>query len=267
MTETQNQKNIEICTQNLLAIGKAVQTYHNDHGDFPEWLSELHPKYLADTNVLLCPADKEGGKPIFSSNADPKIPVSYGYQFHPEYREEKTEQRKLYGDAIPLARCRHHANQPFSCLNLSFSFKVYPSTHIWERKPEDMYETPEEAITALEAGLKRHPDNDNLLDVYPTLSRLYIEVKREKDIGNLINRLQSIIEPDNFQGNFNLGVMLEMAKRDEEAIAVYQKLEEQKPDSRNILLRLARIHEKLGNTESAAEYWKKAATLPYGCGC
>ena len=34
--EALDQKNIEICTQNLIAIGKAAQAYHNDHGDFPE---------------------------------------------------------------------------------------------------------------------------------------------------------------------------------------------------------------------------------------
>lgn len=173
MTDIQNQKNIDTCTQNLLVIGKAVQAYHHDHGDFPEWLSDIHPKYLADANVLLCPADKEGGKTIFSFNADPKIPMSYGYQFHPKYRERKTEQRKLYGDAMPLARCRHHADQSLCCLNLSFSFKVYPSSQIWERQPEQMYGTPEKAITALEQGFQRQSDNENLLDVYPTLARLY----------------------------------------------------------------------------------------------
>ena len=109
--ETQNMKNIEICTRNLTAIGKAVEAYKKEHGDFPEWLSELHPKYLPDANLLLCPADELGGKPIFSHNADPKMPVSYGYQFHPEYRAMKSEERIVYGDVIPLARCRHHENQ------------------------------------------------------------------------------------------------------------------------------------------------------------
>ena len=130
-TEAQNQKDIEACTQNLRAIGKAVQVYHNDHGDFPLWLSELYPKYLSDANLLLCPADEEGGKSFYIINEDPKMPVSYGYQFHPKYREEKTEQRKVYGDAIPLVRCRHHANQDFECLNLSFDFRVYTSSGIY----------------------------------------------------------------------------------------------------------------------------------------
>ena len=61
----QDQQNIEICTQNLTAIGKAVQAYHNEHNDFPEWLSELYPKYLSDANLLLCPVDEEGGKSAY----------------------------------------------------------------------------------------------------------------------------------------------------------------------------------------------------------
>ena len=265
--ETQNQNYVDICTQNLLTIGKAIQVFHNDYGDFPEWLSELHPKYLVDTDVLRCPADTKGGKTMFSVNSDPKIPVSYGYQFHSKYREKKTEQRKVYGDAMPLVRCRHHTNQPLACLNLSFSFNVYPSSYIWESTPEEMYGTPEKAITALEAGLMRQQDNESFFYIYPMLASLYIEVKREKDVGNLINRLKSVTKPDDFRANFYFGEMLEMVKRDEEAIAVYEKLEEQNPENRNILVRLARIHEKLGSSELAAEYQKKVAALPRRCGC
>ena len=120
----QHEKNIEMCTQNLLAIGKSTQTYQKEHSDFPVWLSDLHPKHLTDGNALICPADEAGGKPIYSQNADPEMPVSYSYELNPGYREWKTEQRKVYGDAMPLVRCRHHANEDFAVLNLSFSSRV-----------------------------------------------------------------------------------------------------------------------------------------------
>ena len=70
----QHEKNIEICTQNLLAIGKAIEAYQKEHGDFPAWLSDLYPKHLAEANVLICPSDKEGGKPIYTPNTDPEMP-------------------------------------------------------------------------------------------------------------------------------------------------------------------------------------------------
>ena len=254
----QDQKYIEICTQNLLAIGKAIQTYQKEHNDFPQWLSDLHPKYLADANSLLCPADTKGGKPIFLINADPNMPVSYGYQFHTGYRERTRGNLAVYGDVIPLARCRHHTNQSFACLNLSFSFKVYQSSNVWEQTPEEMYGTPEETITALEAGLQRQQDNEPSFNLYFSLVRLYIEVGRQEDANGLINRFKSTIKSDDLQTHFLLCTMLEMANRDEEVLAVFEKLEERYPDNYYILDELARIHEELGNSELAEEYRKKA---------
>ena len=253
----QDQKYIEICTQNLLAIGKAIQTYQKEHNDFPQWLSDLHPKYLADANSLLCPADTKGGKPLFLINADPRMPVSYGYQFHTGYRERTRENIAIYGDVIPLARCRHHTNQSFACLNLSFSFKVYQSSNVWERTPEDMYGTPEETITALEVGLQRQQDNEPSFNLYFSLVRLYIEVGRQEDANRLINRFKSAIKPDDLQAHFLLRTMLGMANRDEEVLAVFEKLEERYPDNYYVLDELARIHEELGNSELAEEYRKK----------
>ena len=79
----QHEKNIEICTQNLLAIGKAIEAHKKEHGDFPTWLSDLHPKHLTAANLFLCPSDKEGGKPIYTQNTDPGMPVSYSYELNP----------------------------------------------------------------------------------------------------------------------------------------------------------------------------------------
>ena len=257
LDKRQEQKSLEICTQNLLTIGKAIQVYEKENSDFPEWLSELHPKYLSDANILLCPADKLGGKPIFVSNADPKMPVSYGYQFHPRYRESTQENLAMYGDVIPLARCRHHANQPFDCLNLGFSSKVYPSSHVWEKTPEEMYGTPEKAIEGLEHGLQQLSDKEKFLDVYPILARLYIKVGREIEVESLINRFKSVIKPDNLQAHFVLGDMLEMIKREEVVLAVFEKFEKQYPDNLKLLNRLAQIHWKLGNAKLAKEYYDK----------
>lgn len=259
LTVEQDKKNIEICTQNLHAIGKSIQAYHKEHGDYPEWLSDLHhPKYLPDPDVLICPADRGGGKALFPSNVDPKMPVSYGYQFHPEYRERTLANRTMYGDAVPLVRCRHHANRSFACLNLSFAFKIYRSSSAWQYTPEDMYGTPEKAIAALGAGLQQQPNNDRFLYVYTTLVRLYNEVGREEDAENLIERFKSIMRPDQIHDDYLLGDMLQMMNRYEEMLQVFEKLEKQQPENRNIALKLAEIHEMLGNAKLAKKYREKA---------
>ena len=51
----QESRNLKTCAQNLIAIGKALQTYEKEHANFPEWLSELHPKYLTNPDALICP--------------------------------------------------------------------------------------------------------------------------------------------------------------------------------------------------------------------
>ena len=252
---SQADKNIEICKQHLVEIGKAIETYKKEHGDFPEWLSELHPKYLSNAS-LLCPADEGSGKPIFSHNADPKMPVSYSYQFHPEYREEKAQQREVYGDAMPLVRCRHHENQPFDCLNLSFSFKVYPSSHVWEFTPEDMYGSPEAAIAAFEKALERHPDDPRFFEIYPQLIKHYTEVRNEQSANALIERLKSHMttDLDSYRVLFDVLVRTE---RYEDLLEIFKEAEQQQPDAEPILGRLAYIYERLGNTELAEVYHRK----------
>ena len=256
-TSEQHEKNIEMCTQNLLAIGKAIDTYQKEHSDFPVWLSDLHPKHLADENALICPADKEGGKPIFKQSTDPEMPVSYSYELYPKYREWKTEQRKVYGDAMPLVRCRHHKNDDFEVLNLSFSSKVYRSSNLWEYNPEEIYESVEETIATLAAGIQQHPDSANLI-YYPALVRLYIKVEREEDAEDLINHYKETLKPDDIRGHFVLGDMLEMMNQDEEMLQLFTKLEEQSPENRSVFRKLAEIHERLGNDELANEYRIKA---------
>ena len=256
-TADQNEKHIEICTQNLLAIGKAIQAYHDEHDDYPEWLSDLNdPKYLPDPKVLLCPADRGGGEAIFTANIDPKMPVSYGYQFHPEYREGKTEERLMYGDVLPLVRCRHHANREFQCLNLSYAFKVYPSSNVYT--PDEMYETPEKAIAALEKGLQRQPDNERFFHVYRSLARFYSEVGRTEDAENVINRFKAVMAPNSIHHCFYLSDILQMMHRYEDMLQVFNELEKQEPKNRSVARKLAEIHEMLGNAELAKKYREKA---------
>ena len=263
LTPEQQEKNIEICTQNLIALGKSIEAYLKVNGDYPKWLSDLyHLKYLPDPDVLICPSDRHGGKALYPRNVDPKMPVSYGYQLNPAYRERALENRAMYGDAVPLVRCRHHPTPKFHCLNLSFSYKIYPSSSAWQSTPEDIYGSVAAAITALDAGLQKMPNDESFFYVYPILARLYIEDGSKKDINQLIDRFKAVMNANSIKDNFTLGDMLEQVDRNEDALQLFKRLEAQAPNDRSILLKLATIHQKLGNAELAKEYQQKAKPEP-----
>lgn len=248
-------KNIDNCIENLLAIGKAVQAYYNDHDDFPEWLSDLQPNYLSDKQLFVCPADEKGGESVASFNADPKKQISYEYQFHSKYREAKSTERQLYGDEIPLVRCRHHGYLENGCLNLSFSFTVYRSLQIWESQPEDIYGTPEAAVEALETGLQNSVfDAESQNHIYIALSRLYIKLGKEKESDSVITRYKSVLPQDSVRCNLLLISMLEMRDRQDEAFSVIKKLQQRVPDNYRVLNKLAEMHWNRGNSELAMKY-------------
>ena len=276
-----HKRNIELCTQNLIAIGKAIQTYQKEHGDFPEWLSDLHPKYVPDASVFICPADDEDGKAGFLPNTDlvaiskiigrigflqdiaPRMPVSYGYALAPEYRDKKNEQRLVFGDAIPLVRCWHHVNEDSGVLNLSFASRIYRSSKIWEHTPEDMYGSHAAALTAIEEILARspddkcYPDGQRFFDLYPQLVRLHTLLGNEQSAAALIERLKSGMIQD-LQGYQTLFDILKTVERYEDLLAFFQVAEQQYPDNTFIFYKLADIHRKLGNTELAEAYERKS---------
>ena len=260
LTPEQEQKNIEICTQNLIKLGKSIEAYLEVNGDYPEWLSDLHhPRYLPEPDVLICPSDRLGGRAVFARNIDPKMPVSYGYQFRSQDRERIQENRTIYGDGVPLVRCRHHANPEFHCLNLSYSYKLSRSWSIWEAVPEQLYDSPEEAIAAMEIGLQKQPHNERLCYyVYPALARLYIQTGREDRVDGVIDLFKSSINTDYPRYYLTLARLLEMTDRNEELLQVFKELAKQEPNDRTIHRKLAEIYQRLDDTELAKEHRLKA---------
>ncbi len=276
-----HERHIELCTQNLITIGEAIQTYQKEHEDFPEWLSDLHPKYLPDAHGFICPADDEDGKAGFLPNIDlvsiskiigrigflrdidPGMPMSYGYQLAPEYRDKKNEQRLVFGDVIPLVRCQHHVNEDFDALNLNFSSQIYRSSTIWEHTPEDMYGSHEAALTAIEEILarptddERYPDGKRFFDLYPQLVRLHTLLGNEQSAAALIERLKSGMIQD-LQGYQTLFDIFKTVERYEDLLAFFQVAEQQYPDNKFIFYKLADIHQRLGNTKLAEAYERKS---------
>ncbi len=272
LTEQESQ-NLKTCAQNLIAIGKALKTYEKEHGYFPEWLSELHPKYLKNPKALICPADEEQGVPILPYDTDPNLPVSYNYDCTPEYYQQwLKEERHVYYDANPIVRCPHHAN-PYSDstllsnldLNLSFSNTIYLSESDWRKYPEKMYGSLEAAIRGYERALQLVPDDPNFFHLYSELIRLYVEAERGNDAENLIDSFKSVMKPHSedimrFRDYFTLLEMLRACNKHQEALQLCENLErtEQKnPWLKSLYREFAVTHEELGNIELADTYFDK----------
>ncbi len=265
-------KNLNKCAGNLEEIGKALQAYEKEHADFPEWLSELHPKYLSDADALICPADEDQGIPTIHYNTDPDLPVSYYNEFDPDYREWINEERRVYGDANPIVRCKHHANHDIDStlisnlyLNLSYSNNIYLSDAFWDKHPVKMYGSLEAAITAYERALQLVPENPDFFKLYSELIRLYVEAERDKDAKNLIDSFKSVMKPDEdimrFRDYWTLVDMLKMIGRHEEALQLLQHLENTEQENyfiTSIFREIAMIHEEKGNAKLAKAYFLKA---------
>jgi len=269
----QESRNLKICAQNLIAIGKALQTYKKEHANFPEWLSELQPKHLTNPDALICPADEDQGVPILSYDTDPNLPVSYNYDCDSEYYQQWLKhERHVYNGANPIVRCPHHANLDVDStlistlyLNLSFSSNVYLSDAFWYKHPIKMYGSLQAAIVGYERALQLVPDDPNFFRLYPELLRLYMEAKQEKDVENIIKNFKSVMKPHGedimrFRDYWTLVEMLKIVGKHEEALQLLQhleKTEKENPFIRSIFREIAMIHEEKGNTELSKAYFLK----------
>jgi hypothetical protein len=138
------------CKKNLEMIGAAIQAYRKENKDVPNWLSDLVPKYLADTNLLICPVTIQTGRLSAFGVLDPKVRSSYLYEFTPTpipaivkgawpgpmmtMRQWKRQQMGLVGSDVPIVRCLLH----HPALNLSFGGKIYESPVLWEESFTDV---------------------------------------------------------------------------------------------------------------------------------
>lgn len=271
----QESKNLKTCAQNLIAIGKALRTFEKEHGVFPEWLSELYPKYLKNPKTLICPADEDQGVPILPYDTDPNLPVSYIYDCNPEYYQHwLKEERHVYNDANPIVQCPHHANSDSDSdstllsnldLNLSFSNTIYLSEGDWRKHPIRMYGSLEAAIAGYERALQLSLEDPNFFHLYSELVRLYVSAQQEKDAENLISSFKSVMKPHDedimrFRDYFTLLEMLRACNKHQDALQLCENLErtEQKnPWLKSLYREFAVTHEELGNIELADTYFDK----------
>ena len=139
--ESRTAQNKEECLNHLREVHKAIMAYRKDNGVFPNWLSDLVPNYIGDTNLLMCPITRETGRFVDFGLNDPLMPQAYTYEFCAAkvpsnvmggsavtMREFKLQQKEMVGSSIPIARC--HLHEPV--LNVAYNGKTYESPTAWE---------------------------------------------------------------------------------------------------------------------------------------
>jgi hypothetical protein len=139
----------EECFSNMLRIHSAIMAYRKDHDRMPDWLSDLAPEYLSDTNCLICPVQTRTGRtPNLLGMEDPRIKTSYFYEFNAHTntffdpfgmaapgdttKEWKTKQLSHFGKIVPVVRCLLHGE----VLNASYAGERLESRQGWEYAAE-----------------------------------------------------------------------------------------------------------------------------------
>jgi len=134
-------KQREACTNQLYKIHQAIQAFQQENGRLPHWLSELAPRYVSSTNVLICPVTRRTKEVASFGVLDPLLPAAYVYEFSATripwlenhwvtMKQFKLRQKELVGDGIPMVRC--HLHQPV--LNLAYNGDVFESPTGWEQR-------------------------------------------------------------------------------------------------------------------------------------
>jgi hypothetical protein len=134
-----------LCRSNLWKIHRAIKAYQEDHGEMPDWLGDLVPKFLPDTNCLLCPVDVATSfHSTWLPTDDPKVTTSYSYEFSAltnrtsdpyglaapgdTMKAWKARQLARYGGVVPLVRCSEHR----AVLNITYAGDLVETSERWE---------------------------------------------------------------------------------------------------------------------------------------
>jgi len=261
------------CMKNLDAIGKAILTYRDDHnGEMPDWISELYPKYLQDSKILLCPADKTGGSPaVHTAYKDPKMPCSYLYEFNPmkfpqegglfemnppknlTYKQRKTIELKYFGDTLPVVRCRHHFNGDYrQILDFDYGGKISISSD-YSKSPDDRVSV----ISFFQSAIERNPDD---WEQEISLQEIYKYFKDRQWLPDF----RAVLEKQSNLSGDALKILGEIYRSEgniDEAIKIYNRLIRLTPDDTDLRFQLAKLNAISENYLAAREQCQRILQL------
>ena len=121
-------------------VSDALKAFKKDRGQYPDYLSDLVPRYIPDADAMLSPTEKRTGRHGDNNQTDPKFRTSFCYEFSAQkfnkssrtFRELKEQQMEEFGQVVPIVRCFLYGR----VLNLSCSGDLFESPLYWETAPE-----------------------------------------------------------------------------------------------------------------------------------
>ncbi|MBM3213928.1 redoxin domain-containing protein [Candidatus Poribacteria bacterium] len=276
-----------ICREQLSQVGEGFRLYRLDHnGAWPELLSDMVPTYIADSTVLICPADEEGGDPVFRRDPEPRVKTSYAYEFAPSNYENARSVQRLYGAYAPVLRCWHHlalargsdglAHE--TVLGLDCGLRVVTSLPEWTEDSAVLDTILREVRTAVRrrdryelvrssfgvADLLSSDARDALLEQAESALTLGAGGARGgllKLVGALRRAAKdqagareayveaSQLLPDDAEVHFLAGVLLEASDQRDEAVKQFSRGLELQPDTVDVIRELGAIYAESGDTE------------------
>lgn len=103
------ERRMQTCERQLRELHRGLQAYHRDHGDYPERLGMLYPKYVRDERTFTCPSAlvriREGrlGYPVQLGKRT--VASAYLLSF---LSQEHEAMRRWRGGVTPLVICDQH---------------------------------------------------------------------------------------------------------------------------------------------------------------
>lgn len=139
-TDIEDEEKAETIAQ-MHRVWDAIMSFKKDHGQLPDYLSDLVPGYLPNADALVSPTEKRTGRHGDNNYPDPKIRSSFCYEFSAAtfggggqpFRKVKEAQMEEFGGVVPILRCFLYEGRR---LNVAYSGDFYESALYWETAPE-----------------------------------------------------------------------------------------------------------------------------------
>ena len=156
--EQQLARNKQIDREHLRQIHTALFAYKEAHGHFPEYLSQLAPKFL-DPAALESPRRSTDGMNaiIATDHPDPALAQpAYGFEFSNlvfrdgrTFEDIKEVQRAEWGDAVPILRAFGYEK----VINMAYCGDLYETDLNWEWDPATLEGVTDDILDAIFAAL------------------------------------------------------------------------------------------------------------------